>query len=192
MTKTLNQIFFFLHQNQNIFFSNIGNQNIFLEKKHTPWKLNGPSLAASDHDYLLGYFFKLYQITSEDGRWSNNTICYKNIQSILKNKTIPDIFKTGILTPVLKKLNDATQMDNYRGITVTPVITKLFDPLFLITVESQKAFDVINHIIMLDKMYETGVHPTLWTIVKDFYDGLTSKIKWCGDISESFPIKQGV
>ena len=28
--------FFFLHQNQNIFFSNIGNQNIFLEKKHNP------------------------------------------------------------------------------------------------------------------------------------------------------------
>ena len=26
--------FFFLHQNQNIFFSNIGNQNIFLEKKN--------------------------------------------------------------------------------------------------------------------------------------------------------------
>ena len=36
MTKTLNQIFFFLHQNQNIFFSNNGNQNIFLEKKHNP------------------------------------------------------------------------------------------------------------------------------------------------------------
>jgi hypothetical protein len=37
MTKTLNQIiFFFLHQNHNIFFSNIGNQNIFLEKNHNP------------------------------------------------------------------------------------------------------------------------------------------------------------
>ena len=34
--KTLNQIFFFLHQNQNNFFSNIGNQNIFLEKNHNP------------------------------------------------------------------------------------------------------------------------------------------------------------
>jgi hypothetical protein len=35
MTKTLNQIIFlFLHQNQNIFFSNIGNQNIFLEQNH--------------------------------------------------------------------------------------------------------------------------------------------------------------
>ena len=46
MTKTLNQIIlFFLHQNQNIFFSNIGNQNIFLEKKHNPpFKLNGCSL----------------------------------------------------------------------------------------------------------------------------------------------------
>jgi hypothetical protein len=28
--------FFFLHQNQNIFFSNIGNQNIFLEKNYNP------------------------------------------------------------------------------------------------------------------------------------------------------------
>jgi hypothetical protein len=37
MTKTLHQInFFFLHQNQNIFFSNIGNQNIFLENKTYP------------------------------------------------------------------------------------------------------------------------------------------------------------
>ena len=37
--------FFFLHQNQNIFFSNIGNQNIFLGKNHNPlFKLNGRSL----------------------------------------------------------------------------------------------------------------------------------------------------
>ena len=37
MTKTLNQfIFVFLHQNQNIFFSNIGNQNICLGKTITP------------------------------------------------------------------------------------------------------------------------------------------------------------
>ena len=37
--------FFFLHQNQNIFFSNIGNQNIFLENNHNPpFKLNGRSL----------------------------------------------------------------------------------------------------------------------------------------------------
>ena len=46
MTNTLNQIKKkFLHQNQNILFSNIGNQTIFLEKKHNPpFKLNGRSL----------------------------------------------------------------------------------------------------------------------------------------------------
>ena len=49
--------FFLLHQNQNIFFSNIGNQNILLEKKHKPpsFKLNGCSLNCfifSDYDSL--------------------------------------------------------------------------------------------------------------------------------------------
>ena len=39
MTKTLNQIFFFLHQNQNIFFSNIGNLNISLGKNR-PFRQN--------------------------------------------------------------------------------------------------------------------------------------------------------
>jgi hypothetical protein len=47
MTKTLNQIFFSSTKIRIFFFSNIGNQNIFLEKKTItplPWKLNGPSL----------------------------------------------------------------------------------------------------------------------------------------------------
>ena len=49
MTKTLNQIIlFFLHQNQNIFFSNIGNQYFFRKKPYpppSPFKLNGRSLS---------------------------------------------------------------------------------------------------------------------------------------------------
>jgi hypothetical protein len=51
---------FFLHQNQNIFFSNIGNPNIFLEKKHTPppFKLNGPSLSTN---FLYLYYMQSLQ-----------------------------------------------------------------------------------------------------------------------------------
>ena len=57
MTKTLIQIkLFFLHQNQNILFSNIGNQNIFLEKNHNPpFKLNGRSLT-DKQNWFKQYF----------------------------------------------------------------------------------------------------------------------------------------
>ncbi|CAC5412024.1 unnamed protein product [Mytilus coruscus] len=129
-------------------------------------------------------------------------------------------------------------MDNYRGITVTPIISKLFessilpclsdifllstlqfgfteglcmlmavfiinearaetkhttfDSLFLMTVDSKKAFDVVDHIIMMDKFYENIPNSSLWTVIKDFYSGLTSKVKWKGIFSHSFSIKQGV
>ena len=48
--------FFFLHQNQNIFFSNIGNQNICLEKKTItpPCKLNGRSLREGAINLCVG------------------------------------------------------------------------------------------------------------------------------------------
>jgi hypothetical protein len=65
-------------------------------------------------------------------------------------------------------------------------------PLYLITLDSQTAFDVVSHKILLDKLYESGIHPRLWTIVKDLYTGMSSKIKWMGEISQKFLIHQGV
>jgi hypothetical protein len=51
------EYFFFLHQNQNMFSSNIGNQNIFLEKNHNPpFKLNGRSL--SSFVFIRGFRFQ--------------------------------------------------------------------------------------------------------------------------------------
>ena len=45
MTKTLNQISFFPPPKSEYFFRNIGNRNVFLEKKNIPpFKLNGRSL----------------------------------------------------------------------------------------------------------------------------------------------------
>ena len=74
MTKILNHIiFFFLHQHQNIFFSNIGNQNIFLEKNHNPpppFKLNGRSLS------------------EEIGKPNNKSCCEPNQKIIIVFKQI--------------------------------------------------------------------------------------------------------
>jgi hypothetical protein len=75
-----NSDFFFLHQNQNIFFSNIGNQNIFLEKTTTPFKLNGSSLTDGrkqrqpNHNtttYIWSYYDWIYCCCCP----SVNTIC---------------------------------------------------------------------------------------------------------------------
>jgi hypothetical protein len=39
--------------------------------------------------------------------------------------TVPEILKTALLTPVLKKEKDPKIPGNYRGIAVTPVIGKI-------------------------------------------------------------------
>ena len=155
---------------------------------------------------------------------------------ILKTRKVPHLFKTGILFPVLKKEKDPAAVSSYRGITVTPIIGKVFEygllpklllrnntdlqfgfteglnPLissfviseskteqltnhenFVIAImDVQSAFDVVQHRIMLDKLIDRNVHPTLWMIIKDLYDGLTTKVKWMDGLSESFPILQGV
>jgi hypothetical protein len=56
----------------------------------------------------------------------------------------------------------------------------------------QSAFDVVQHKILLDKLIDQSIHPTLWLIIKYLYSGLTSKVKWAGELSESFDILQGV
>ena len=40
---------------------------------------------------------------------------------------MPANFKTGIITPVLKKGKDSKCMENYRGITVSATFGKLFE-----------------------------------------------------------------
>ena len=160
----------------------------------------------------------------------------ETFNQIIKEKTVPSSFKTGIITPVLKKGKDAKAMENYRGITVSGALGKLFEysvlsklnftqssqqfgfttglspimagllvseakaevqlsgseGLFLATLDSQKAFDVVHHTILLEKLAQKGVHKDIWLIVKNLYEGLTSKVKWIGQCSESFPVKQGV
>ncbi|MES9879262.1 MAG: reverse transcriptase domain-containing protein [Sedimenticola sp.] len=157
---------------------------------------------------------------------------------ILETKTIPDVFKSGVLTPIHKKGKDARLVDNYRGITVTSVLGKLFeatilhrlkalndnqsqlqygftkglspslaalllseaagesshegDPLYIATLDTQKAFDVVHHQVLMKKLYEQGISSHMWTIIQSMYSGLTAKVKWEGDISSAFSISQGV
>ena len=158
---------------------------------------------------------------------------------ILKTGIIPECFKGGVLTPVPKSGKDAKLMDNYRGITITSIICKLFvellllrlleninvnqsdcqfgfsknlnplmssvicyeakveskargQPLYLVTIDMQTVFDVVNHVILKKNVFEEGVAIDLWNIVDHLYADMSSKVKWQGELSSSFPILQGV
>ena len=50
---------------------------------------------------------------------------------ILTTKSVPEAFKSGIITPVHKKGKDPRTMDNYRGITVSSMLGKLFETIIL-------------------------------------------------------------
>ncbi|MCW4346819.1 MAG: reverse transcriptase family protein [Candidatus Thiodiazotropha endolucinida] len=154
---------------------------------------------------------------------------------ILCDKEIPPTFKTGLITPVLKKGKDSKLLENYRGITVTSTFGKLFEytllskldytqsdmqfgfteglspmmaslliseakaesnernsTVLMATLDSCKAFDVVDHSILLDKLFEKDINDASWLVIKDLYQDISSKVKWFGGLSDSFPINQGV
>ena len=59
---------------------------------------------------------------------------------IVKTKKIPEAFKSGIITPVHKKGKDPSKMDNYRGITVSSIMGKLFETV-----------NILNRLVELNK-----------------------------------------
>jgi hypothetical protein len=161
----------------------------------------------------------------------------KVFNEILASSKSPESFKSGILTPVLKRDKDPALVNNYRGITVTAVIGKtsencLLEKLNLVINESelpfgftkrlfpliaglliseakyevsqvqktlfiglfdvQSAFDVVQHIILMDKLFDQKIPLVLWSIIDDMYSGLTTRVKWKGELSNTYPVLQGV
>jgi len=49
----------------------------------------------------------------------------KLINTIFKYKLIPDILKTGLLSPIFKNKGEKTDSKNYRGIAVLPILLKI-------------------------------------------------------------------
>ena len=68
----------------------------------------------------------------------------------------------------------------------------LGEPLRLVTLDACKAFDVVWQESLLRKIFNVGVQGSLWVCMKNLYRGAFSAVKWQGQISEMFEIKQGV
>ena len=79
----------------------------------------------------------------------------KLFNEIVSSAVVPDSFKTGVLTPVHKKGKDPTSVDNYRGITVTATIGKVFG------------------YALLDKLIEKGLNSEQSELQVEFSEGLS-------------------
>ena len=58
--------------------------------------------------------------------------------------------------------------------------------------DAHKAFDVVDHGLLLLRLLFDGLHGADWLLLRNLYSDLTSVVKWEGTLSNPFVIKQGV
>ena len=64
-------------------------------------------------------------------------------------------------------------------------------PIYVASLDVEKAFDVVNHNSLLCKLHKQGLSGLWWNLKADSFVGMTSTIKCNGKLSKSFPIMQG-
>ena len=61
----------------------------------------------------------------------------------------------------------------------------------MVTLDSQKAFDIVHHMLLLEKFYYE-VPPEIWKVIQDLYSDMSLQVKWIGYTSTNVNIEQGV
>jgi hypothetical protein len=111
-----------------------------------------------------------------------------------------------LLLPAQDLLLEACQNKMQRGFTshsssantallITEACAEAKDqkqPIYMAFLDASKAFDVVCHPTLLKSLYDQGLRGDLWRLVASYYASMTSKVKWKGNISDSFTEAQGI
>ena len=65
-------------------------------------------------------------------------------------------------------------------------------PLYIATLDAQKAFDVVDHDQLKEKLFHHGINGTLWCLLDNLYSEMTEVVKWKGQVSRRYEVGQGV
>lgn len=135
-----------------------------------------------------------------------------------KDKTIPGNYRGIVVTNTFSKILESvikerleqqllpTQNPLQRGFTegvsclcaafiiteATSIYKYLKKPLEMVAIDAEKAFDTVNHEIMLNKLYHDGVTGDMWTLLKDLYTNMTIQVKWGDQTTEHIDVHQGI
>lgn len=105
---------------------------------------------------------------------------------LLKYKTVPDGFGYGVVIPLVKNVDgNRFVTDNYRGITISPVISKIFETLLMVLFQDQLSSDPLQFGF---KQHSSCNHAlfTLRTVVNHYVVD-NSTVNICAlDISKAF------
>ena len=65
------------------------------------------------------------------------------------------------------------------------------EELLFTTLDTQKAFDVVDHNSLLRRLYLDGIGDD-WLLIRDLYSDCSSRVKWAGLLSDPVNLRQGV
>ena len=79
-----------------------------------------------------------------------------------------------------------------KSISVIHHINKLKDKNnMIISIDTVKAFDIIQHLFMIKTLQKAGIEETYLNIIKAIYDKVTANVILNGEKLKAFPLKSG-
>ena len=133
----------------------------------------------------------------------------QKVPSNYRGITVTTIFSKILEHTLQTRLNtilDDTQSKLQRGFTaktsplnaaflVSEAIAEnadLKNPMALVTLDAEKAFDRVWHERLFQKLYSDGINGKLWLLLRDLQGHGTTKVKWECNLSSPFNTLQGI
>ena len=65
-------------------------------------------------------------------------------------------------------------------------------PLYVTSLDAQKAFDVVDHSILRSRVFHSGMTGLGWTLIDDLHVNCNENVRWKGSLSKPYSVSQGV